>query len=279
MFNINKVFHLLDCLDIEQKLFAKKIGVASTVVSKWNKGQLSSYTKYITEIVSFFDVTPEYFFEQGVFKNWDEIAENAEAVYFALQEKIGCAFMDPLADEDDCLDAWLDKNMNYGAFGSRDELKTIRWFSHRVASVNISINANGDDCASVKPSVEVIFKPEFQQQLDQWKNESSLSKEEKVSSAKDLTEDFLRRMNEPAGKAPVVSNLDTLSPDALSTLWNKLNPAGQAALLDYADTLVSSGKYAISMTQAAARGGGRMDVPEDTAKALLKNMKEDDADL
>lgn len=78
---------------------------------------------------------------------------------------------------------------------------------------------------------------------------------------------------------PNVPYSDTRQEMPIDALWNKLNPAGQAALLDYADTLVSSGKYAIPMTQAAARGGGRMDVPEDTAKALLKNMKEDDADI
>lgn len=274
MFNINRVFYLLDCLDIEQKLFAEKIGVAATVVSKWNKGQLGSYTKYITEIVSFFDVTPEYFFEQGVFKNWDEIANNAEEVYLALRKKINSAFADPLADEDICLDAWLDKNMNYGAFGSADELKTIRWFSHRVVSVEIFKGTN-----TTRPLIEIVFKPDFQQQLDQWKIDNPPSKEPQIFTMEDLANDFLRRMKEPPEEAPVVSNLDTLSIETLTTLWNKLNPAGQAALLDYADTLVSSGKYAISMTQAAARGGGRIDVPEDTAKALLKNMKEDDADL
>lgn len=79
--------------------------------------------------------------------------------------------------------------------------------------------------------------------------------------------------------APIVSNSDTRQEMPIDALWNQLNPAGQAVLLDYADTLVSSGKYAIKMTQAAAFGGGRKDISENAARKLIQNMKEDDTEL
>ena len=236
VFNVKKIFYLLDCLGIDQKEFAEKIGVAKTVVSKWNKGQLGSYTKYYSEIMSFFDISPEFFFEQGVFKNWDDISKNAEAVYFAMRDKINASFIDPLADEDTCLEVWLDKNMNYGAFGSADELKTIRWFSHRVAAVNISAGEH-----SARPVVEVVFKDDFQQQLERWSIDNPPSKDPSVFSAQDLADDFLRRMQEPPEMVPIVSNLDTKEKTAapegdglqaeFTRIFDSLSPQTQKAAL------------------------------------------------
>ncbi len=72
---------------------------------------------------------------------------------------------------------------------------------------------------------------------------------------------------------------DTRSIEELTSLWHQLNPAGKAALLDHADTLVSSGKYAHAMVKAAARGGSVDSVPADAAEALSQGLIEDNTNI
>lgn len=78
---------------------------------------------------------------------------------------------------------------------------------------------------------------------------------------------------------PPASYLENRPGMPIDALWAQLNSAGQAALLDYADTLVSSGKYARATTKAAARGGGVLAVPADAAEGMSQALIEDDADL
>lgn len=132
----NRVFHLLNVLNIEQKKFAEEIGLTDKVVSKWKSGGLKSYTKYLTEIVGFFGVPPDYFLERGVFKNWEEIMKYPVSVYSELRNCLPEGSADPMIGRGNDQIAWLDKRMCYNPTG-RDEIDLINWFYRNIDEVKI----------------------------------------------------------------------------------------------------------------------------------------------
>lgn len=137
----NRIFHLLDILDIDQKDFAKEIGLTDKVVSKWKTSGLKSYTKYLREIVGFFGAPPDYFLETGVFKNWDEIMEYPVSVYGKLCELLPPNYRDPMIGRDMEQLAWLDKRMCYNETGPC-EVELINWFYRNVIEVKITKDNN-----------------------------------------------------------------------------------------------------------------------------------------
>ena len=50
MFSAEKIFDLIRDRGIEQKEFARRIGVSDKTVSAWKTGRARSYTKYLVEI-------------------------------------------------------------------------------------------------------------------------------------------------------------------------------------------------------------------------------------
>lgn len=130
-----RMFHLLDSLDIDQKDFAAHIDTSAQIVSKWRTGTLKSYTKHLGSIAAFFGVTPDYFLGNGVLQNWESILEYAAEVCSELRSIIPTEYYDPTVDEDHYLVAWLDKRMRYGISGA-DEVRLIQWFHANVASVD-----------------------------------------------------------------------------------------------------------------------------------------------
>ncbi|WP_312942959.1 helix-turn-helix transcriptional regulator [Oscillibacter sp.] len=56
----DRIFDLLSDLDIEQKSFAKSIGVIPQTITDWKNGKSKSYTKYIPQIAEILNTTTEY---------------------------------------------------------------------------------------------------------------------------------------------------------------------------------------------------------------------------
>lgn len=131
-----RIFHLLDILDVDQKDFAKDIGLTAKVVSKWKTSGLKSYTKYLREIVGYFGAPPDYFLETGVFKNWEEIMKYPISVYGKLCELLPQDYRDPMIGRDTEQLAWLDKRMCYNETGPC-EVELINWFYRNVIEVKI----------------------------------------------------------------------------------------------------------------------------------------------
>lgn len=123
----NRIFHLLDILNIDQKDFADEIGLTDKTVSKWKTSGLKSYTKYLREIVGFFGVPPDYFLGLGVFKSWEEIMEYPVSVYQELRKILPPDYRDPMIGKDAEQLAWLDKRMCYNESG-QSEVELINWF-------------------------------------------------------------------------------------------------------------------------------------------------------
>lgn len=55
-----RIFDLLDRNSIEQKDFAKSIGVHPAVVSAWRCGKSKSYRKYVDKIAATFKISADY---------------------------------------------------------------------------------------------------------------------------------------------------------------------------------------------------------------------------
>lgn len=61
----DRIFSLLQERGIEQKDFARRIGVSDKAVSAWKTGRSHSYTKYLAEIAETLRVPVEYLLERG----------------------------------------------------------------------------------------------------------------------------------------------------------------------------------------------------------------------
>ena len=57
---VDRIFELVDQKFLEQKDFAKAIGVSAAKVSQWRTRTLNSYTKYIVRIAEALDTSVEY---------------------------------------------------------------------------------------------------------------------------------------------------------------------------------------------------------------------------
>lgn len=55
-----RIFTLLDALQMEQKNLASAIGLPADTVSAWRRGKSASYTKYLPQIAEALGTTPEY---------------------------------------------------------------------------------------------------------------------------------------------------------------------------------------------------------------------------
>ena len=53
----DRIFDLLDKKGIEQKAFAKEVGVSPSIVSNWRKGKSNSYNDHLVKIAQVLDTT------------------------------------------------------------------------------------------------------------------------------------------------------------------------------------------------------------------------------
>ena len=53
----DRIFDLLDKKGIEQKAFAKEVGVSPSIVSNWRKGKSNSYNDYLVKIAQVLGTT------------------------------------------------------------------------------------------------------------------------------------------------------------------------------------------------------------------------------
>ncbi|BAK99175.1 putative Xre family DNA-binding protein [Oscillibacter valericigenes Sjm18-20] len=56
----DRIFTLLSDLGIEQKQFAKFLGVVPQTITDWKNGKSKSFTKYIPQIAEILNTTTEY---------------------------------------------------------------------------------------------------------------------------------------------------------------------------------------------------------------------------
>ncbi len=61
MDTLHKILNLLWKSGVSEIEFCKALGINKSAVTDWKKGKTASYRKYITQISSFFDVSPDYF--------------------------------------------------------------------------------------------------------------------------------------------------------------------------------------------------------------------------
>lgn len=99
-----------------------------------------------------------------------------------------------------------------------------------------------------------------------------------LSLALNVSEAWLMGYDVPMERSSHHSSAQPSGIQPLVQKWSQLNREGQEKLLDYADTLVSSGKYAPATMQLAARGiEGTFTIPvdnEDEADALFVDQKD-----
>ena len=55
-----RIFLLLSDAKIEQKVFAKEIGVSPQTITDWKNGKSKSYTKFLPQIAKALNTTTEY---------------------------------------------------------------------------------------------------------------------------------------------------------------------------------------------------------------------------
>lgn len=185
MSTVQRIFHILDVLKIEQKTFAEAIGTTNKVVSKWKTGTLKSYQKYLREIVGYLNIPPDYFLEQGVFSNWDDILKYPLSVYDELQKYIPKGYIDTSFDRDTYLEAWLDVRMCYGITGE-NEVDLIRWFYRNIAKVSIRKKDEISESIS-SASVQITF---IEHRFGPFKNE----KPAPVSEGERLDQELIERL-------------------------------------------------------------------------------------
>ncbi len=61
MDTLHKILNLLWKSGVSEIEFCKALGINKSAVTDWKKGKTVSYRKYIAQIASFFDVSPDYF--------------------------------------------------------------------------------------------------------------------------------------------------------------------------------------------------------------------------
>ena len=132
----SKIFHLLDRLDIDQKEFASAIGTTDKVVSGWKTGRLRSYTKYLNEIIEYFELPAAYFMGQTPFDEWENVIKYPISVFQELRKFIPADYWDDTVSDRKVLLAWLDITMCYGITGE-GELELIKWFYRNISKISI----------------------------------------------------------------------------------------------------------------------------------------------
>lgn len=69
MSTIDKIFYLLEVKNLQQKQLTDYLGIDKSIATQWRTGQSKSYTKYISQIANFFEVSVDYFFSENTEKN------------------------------------------------------------------------------------------------------------------------------------------------------------------------------------------------------------------
>ena len=83
MDTVDRIFEILDCLPMEQREFAKLVGVSDDTASDWRRRRSASYTKRLTKIAEVLGTSVEYLLtgekkEPGPTpKNGDELDRDA----------------------------------------------------------------------------------------------------------------------------------------------------------------------------------------------------------
>ena len=57
---VDRIFNLLDNMDIEQQAFAATVGVSDDTASNWRRRKSASYSKYLPQIAEALDTTVDY---------------------------------------------------------------------------------------------------------------------------------------------------------------------------------------------------------------------------
>jgi transcriptional regulator with XRE-family HTH domain len=83
---LHKIFDLLWKSGVTEIDFCKNIGINKSAMTDWKKGKTKSYKKYIPEIATFFNVTPEYLFEQ-TFQASPNNKTEKEQMVMSIEEK------------------------------------------------------------------------------------------------------------------------------------------------------------------------------------------------
>lgn len=84
-----RIFLLLSDAKIEQKVFAKEIGVSPQTITDWKNGKSKSYTKFLPQIAEALNTTTEYLLygneKQPVTREGD-LSPDASSVLAAYQQ-------------------------------------------------------------------------------------------------------------------------------------------------------------------------------------------------
>ena len=93
MDTINKIIHLLDKNDKKQKELTDYLGIDKSTFTAWKNGKNKSYTKYLSKIAQFFDVSTDYLLSNE--ENLSGKSESLNDVYFSLAKDAQESGIDP----------------------------------------------------------------------------------------------------------------------------------------------------------------------------------------
>ena len=151
---MNRIKQLRKYLGYTQDKLAKILNISRSTVAMWETtSQLPDY-ETAQRISQLFNISSDFIYSIGVFKNWDEIIENYDDVVSALRKAMPAGLFMPTFCEEKTIESWLYTRL----YNEEDELQLARWFAFSVKSVSF-VEPGTDELA---PVIDVVFTDEFE---------------------------------------------------------------------------------------------------------------------
>lgn len=151
---MNRIKQLRKYLGYTQDKLAKVLNISRSTVAMWETtSQLPDY-ETAQRISQLFNISLDFIYSIGVFKNWEEIIENYDDVVSALRKVMPVGLFMPTFCEEKTIESWLYTRL----YKEEDELQLARWFAFSVKSVSF-VEPGTDERA---PVIDIVFTDEFE---------------------------------------------------------------------------------------------------------------------
>lgn len=151
---MNRIKQLRKYLGYTQDKLAKVLNISRSTVAMWETtSQLPDY-ETAQRISQLFNISSDFIYSIGVFKNWEEIIENYDDVVSALRKVMPVGLFMPTFCEEKTIESWLYTRL----YKEEDELQLARWFAFSIKSVSF-VEPGTDERA---PVIDIVFTDEFE---------------------------------------------------------------------------------------------------------------------
>lgn len=155
---MNRIKQLRKYLGYTQDKLAKVLNISRSTVAMWETtSQLPDY-ETAQRISQLFNISSDFIYSIGVFKNWEDIIENYDDVVSALRKTLPAGLFMPTFCEEKTIESWLYTRL----YKEDDELQLARWFAFSIKSVSF-VEPGTEDRA---PVIDIVFTDEFEAIVD-----------------------------------------------------------------------------------------------------------------